>query len=144
MSLTSIRFSHIPFSADVFRLRIKFSAIHVYAHTCICPNKAAQMYFDGISLEHVLGMINFPQIVQTMIIQVIWADLHLPVYTYFAMTRSNNYRTNYSSISATETKIVSPKDNLCRQRVIDMRRYRNKRLILRARPQLKKQYQWPL
>ena len=60
------------------------------------------------------------------------------------MTRSNNYRTNYSSISATETKIVSPKDNFCRQRVIDMRHYRNKLLILRARPQLKKQYQWPL
>ena len=138
MSLTSIRFSHIPFSADVFRMRIKFSVIHVYAHTCICPDKAAQMYFDRISLEHVLGMINFPQIVQTMIIQIIC------VYTYFAMTRSNNYRTNYSSISATETKIVSPKDNFCRQRVIDMRRYRNKLLILRARPQLKKQYQWPL
>ena len=75
MSLTSIRFSHIPFSADVFRLRIKFSAIHVYAHTCICPDKAAQTYFDRISLEHVLGMINFPQIIQNMIIQVIWADL---------------------------------------------------------------------
>ena len=75
MSLTSIRFSHIPFSADVFRLRIKFSAVHVYAHTCIFPDKAAQMYFDRISLEHVLGLINFPQIVQTMIIQVICADL---------------------------------------------------------------------
>ena len=75
MSLTSIRFSHIPFSADVFRLRIKFSAVHVYVHTCICPDKAAQMYFDRISLEHVLGMINFPQIVQTMIIQVICPDL---------------------------------------------------------------------
>ena len=75
MSLTSIRFSHIPFSADVFRMRIKFSVIHVYAHTCICPDKAAQMYFDRISLEHVLGMINFPQIVQTMTIQIICADL---------------------------------------------------------------------
>ena len=63
MSLTSIRFSNIPFSADVFWLRIKFSAIHVYAHTCICPDKAAQVYFDRISLEHVLGMINCPQIV---------------------------------------------------------------------------------
>ena len=49
------------------------------------------------------------------------------------MTRSNNYRTNYSSISVTKTKIVSLKDNFCRQRVIDMRRYRNKLLILRAR-----------
>ena len=75
MSLTTIRFSHIPFSADVFRLRIKFSAVHVCAHTCICPDKAAQMYFGRISLEHVLGMINFPQIVQTMIIQVICAEL---------------------------------------------------------------------
>ena len=75
MSLTSIRFSHIPFSADVFRLRIKFSAIHVYAHTCIYLDKAAQMYFGRISLEYVLGMINLPQIVQTMIIQVICADL---------------------------------------------------------------------
>ena len=60
------------------------------------------------------------------------------------MTRSNNYRTNYSAISATETKFVSPKDNFCRQRVIDIRRYRNKLLILHARPQLKQQYQWPL
>ena len=68
MSLTAILFSHIPFSADVFRLRIKFSAIHVYAHTCICPDKAAQMYFGRISLD-------FPQIVQTVIIQVICADL---------------------------------------------------------------------
>ena len=75
MSLTSIRFSHIPFSADVFRLRIKFSAIHVYAYACICHDKAAQMYFGRVSLEYVLGMINFPQIVQTMIIQVICADL---------------------------------------------------------------------
>ena len=75
MSLTSIRFSHIPFSADVFRLRIKFSAIYVYAHTCICPDKAAQMYFGRISLEYFLRLINFPQIVQTMIIQVICADL---------------------------------------------------------------------
>ena len=33
------------------------------------------MYFGRISLEHVLGMINFPQIVQTMIIQVICAEL---------------------------------------------------------------------
>ena len=55
------------------------------------------------------------------------------------MTRSNNYRTNYSSISATEMKIVSEKDNFCRQRAIDMRRYHNKLLILRARPQLNKQ-----
>ena len=75
MSFTTIRFSHIPFSADVFRLRIKFSAVHVYAHTCIYPDKAAQMYFGRISLEHVLGMINFPQIVQTMIIQVICPQL---------------------------------------------------------------------
>ena len=75
MSLTSIRFLHIPFSADGFRLRIKFSAIHAFAHTCICPDKAAQMYLDRISLEHVLGMINFLQIVQTMIIQVICPDL---------------------------------------------------------------------
>ena len=75
MSLTTIRFSHIPFSADVFRLRIKFSAVLIDAHTCICPDKAAQMYFGRISLEHVLGMIHFPQIVQTMIIQVICAEL---------------------------------------------------------------------
>ena len=75
MSLTSKRFSHIPFSADVFRLCIKFSAIHVYANTCICPDKAAQMCFGRILLEHVLGMINFPQFVQTMIIQIICTDL---------------------------------------------------------------------
>ena len=39
------------------------------------PRKAAQMYFDRIPLEHVLEMINFQHIVQTMIIQVICADL---------------------------------------------------------------------
>ena len=82
MSLTSIRSSHIPLSADVFRLRIKFSAIHVYAHTCICSDKTAQMYFVRISLEYVLGMINFPQIVQTMIIQVICADLSASSRSY--------------------------------------------------------------
>ena len=49
--------------------------MYTRAHTCICLDKAAQMYFDRISLEHVLEMINFPQIVQTMIIQVICADL---------------------------------------------------------------------
>ena len=58
-----------------FQAWCKKNLFHVYAHTCICPDKAAQMYFDRISLEHVLGMINFPQIVQTMIIQVICADL---------------------------------------------------------------------
>ena len=52
--------------------------------------------------------------------------LHLPVSTYIAITWSNNYRTNYSAISATETKIDSPLENFCRQHVIDMRRYRNK------------------
>ena len=47
-----------------------YRGIHVYA-----PDKPAQMSFGRISLEHVLGMINFPQIVQTMIIQSICADL---------------------------------------------------------------------
>ena len=52
-----------------------FRAIHVYRHTCACPDKAAQMYFGRISLKPVLGMIEFPQFVQTMIGQVICADL---------------------------------------------------------------------
>ena len=121
-SLFRRRFGYAP-----FRLLIKFSAIHVYARTCACPEKAARMYFGRISLEHVLGMIDFPQIVQTMIRQVICAELSdLSVSTYIAITRSNNYRTNYSAISATETKIDSPLENFCRQHVIDMRRYRIK------------------
>ena len=47
----------------------------VYARTCACPEKAALMYFGRISLEYVLGMIDFPQIVQTMNRQVICAEL---------------------------------------------------------------------
>ena len=123
-SLFRRRFGYAP-----FRLLIKFSTIHVYARTCACPEKAALMYFGRISLEHVLGMIDFPQIVQTMNRQVICAKLsvlYLPVSMYIAITLSNNYRTNYSAISATETKIDSPLENFCRQHVIDMRRYRNK------------------
>ena len=69
-SLFFRRFGYAP-----FRLLIKFSAVHVYARTCACPEKAALMYFGRISLEHVLGMIDFPQIVQTMIRQVICAEL---------------------------------------------------------------------
>ena len=82
------------------------------------------MYIGRILLEHVLGMIDFPQIVQTMIRQVICAELSAS--SLFYVTGSNNYRTNYSAISATETKIDSQLENFCRQHVIDMRRYRNK------------------
>ena len=32
----------------LFRLRIKFSAIRVYAHVCVCPDKAGQMYFGSM------------------------------------------------------------------------------------------------
>ena len=69
-SLFRRQFGYAP-----FRLLIKFSTIHVYARTCACPEKAALMYFSLISLEHVLGMIDFPQIVQTMNRQVICAEL---------------------------------------------------------------------
>ena len=85
MSLTSIRFSHVPFSADDLDMPIKFSTIHLYARTCACPKKAALMYFGRISLEYVLGMIDFPQIVQTR--QVIYAELSASSHFYV-------YRTN--------------------------------------------------
>ena len=54
MSITSIRYSHIyffrgRFGYAPFRLRITFSAIRVYAHTCACPDKAAQMYFGSMN-----------------------------------------------------------------------------------------------
>ena len=64
----------------MIRLRRRFSG-HidinhvVIKRTCACPEKAAQMYFGRISLEHVLEMIDFLQIVQTMIRQVICAEL---------------------------------------------------------------------
>ena len=103
------------------------------------------MYFGRISLEHVLGMIDFPQIIQTMIRQVIAQNcLHLPVSTYITITRSNNYQTNYSAISATETKIYSPLENFCRQHVIDMRRYRSELTNLMRLSAIKTQYKNPL
>ena len=37
-------YSLIYFSAEV-----KFSAIRIYAHTCACPDKAAQMYFSSMN-----------------------------------------------------------------------------------------------
>ena len=53
MSMTSIRlfiyFFHRRFGYTSFRLRIKFSVIHVYAHTCACTDKAAQMYFGSMN-----------------------------------------------------------------------------------------------
>ena len=54
MSLTSIRlFAYIffrrRFGYTLFRLRIKFSAFRVCAHTCACPDKAAQMYFGSMN-----------------------------------------------------------------------------------------------
>ena len=54
MSMTSVRlFAYIfyrrRFGYTSFRLRIKFSAIRVYAHTCACPDKAAQMYFGSMN-----------------------------------------------------------------------------------------------
>ena len=71
MPLTSIRFSHVPFSADNLDMpRSDWSS-----SACACPEKAALMYFGRISLEYVLGMIDFPQIVQTMNRQVICAEL---------------------------------------------------------------------
>ena len=44
-------------------------------HTCACLGKAAQMYFGHVTPKSVLGMIEFPQIVQSMIGQVMCADL---------------------------------------------------------------------
>ena len=50
MSLTSVfiriyTFFRRRLGYSPFRLRIKSSAIHIYAHTCACFEKAAQMYF---------------------------------------------------------------------------------------------------
>ena len=36
------------------------SAIHVFAHKCACPDKAAQVYFGRVVPKPVLGMIEFP------------------------------------------------------------------------------------
>ena len=56
-------------------LRIKSSAINIYVHTCACPDKAGQMYVGRVSPQPDLGMIELPQIVQTVNRQVICADL---------------------------------------------------------------------
>ena len=69
----SIRLSHIHFFRNIFAHQD--SAIHVYPHTCACPDKAAQMYFGRVSPKPVLGMIKFLQFVKTMIGKVICADL---------------------------------------------------------------------
>ena len=90
----------LPFAYTFFFLQhiraSRDSAIHVYGHTCACPNKAAQMYFGRVSPKTVLGVIEFPQFVQTMIGQVVCADLSVFFHFYgFLIT---------TAISATETK----------------------------------------
>ena len=78
------------------------SVIHVFTHTCACPDKAAHMYFGHVAPKPVLGMTEFPQIVHTMIGQVICKDfLHFPAFTGFAKTQSNNYR-NFSHWKRTD------------------------------------------
>ena len=67
-SLTSIHFSHSHFFPQhfgyaPFRLPIKSSTIHVYAHRWACPDKAAQMLFRTHVVKPALGMIEFQQIV---------------------------------------------------------------------------------
>ena len=57
LSLNFICFSHIHFCRNIFAHQD--SAIHVYTHTCACPDKAAQMYFSHVSPKPVLGMMNF-------------------------------------------------------------------------------------
>ena len=52
--MTSIRllayiFFRRQFGYTSFRLGIKFSTIPVYAYTCACPDKAAQMYFGSMN-----------------------------------------------------------------------------------------------
>ena len=97
VSLTSIRFSHIHFFGSIFAYQD--SAIHVYGHTCAFPDKTAQMYFGRVSPKAVLGMIEFLQIVETVVGQLVCADLSVSSRFYnFAKTRSNNYR-NFSHLA---------------------------------------------
>ena len=94
----------LSLSLYAFRIYIfpqHFCAIHVYAHTCACPYKAAQMYFGRVSPKPVLGMIEFPQFVQTMIEQVICTDLSAFSRFLRVSLRRNLITT---AISATETK----------------------------------------
>ena len=94
MSLTSVRCSHKHFFRNI--LANQDSAIQVYAHTCVCPDKAAQMYCGRVSPKPVLGMTEFPQIVQTMIGEVICVDMSaFSHFTGFTKMQSNNYR-NFS------------------------------------------------
>ena len=68
----SILFSHIHFSATFRASGRRYSCVRAYI---TCPDKAAQMYFGRVWPKPVLEMIEFPQIVQTMMGQVICADL---------------------------------------------------------------------
>ena len=93
--IKSIRFPHKHFFRNIFGHQD--SAIHVYPHTCACPDKAAQMYFGRVSPKPVLGMVEFPQTVQAVIRQVICAD--------FPLLRVSLKRGLITTaISATETK----------------------------------------
>ena len=56
-------------------IRRLFSATFSGIKTALCPVKAGQMNFGRVSPKPVLGMIEFPQFIQTMIRQVICADL---------------------------------------------------------------------
>ena len=49
LGYSHIYFFRIRFGYTLFRLRIKFSDICVYAHTCAFPDKAAQMYFGSMN-----------------------------------------------------------------------------------------------
>ena len=62
---------HIHFFRNIFVHQD--SAFHVYAHICACPDKAVQMYFSRVMPKPVEGIIEFLQIVQTVIRQVICA-----------------------------------------------------------------------
>ena len=86
MSITSIRFSHIyffrrRFGYAPFRLCIKFSAIRVYAHTCACPDKAAQMYF---------GSMNYAARIH------ITSNYHIVIKTVFSFARTTCARQTFS------------------------------------------------
>ena len=73
---------------------------NIFARQCACSDKAAQMYFGRVSPKPVLETIEYPQIVQTMIRQVICADL-----SAFALLRVSPRRNLITTaISATETK----------------------------------------
>ena len=86
MSMTSIRlFAYLFFAQTIWIYLIQtahqYRAIRVYAHTCVCPDKAAQMYFSSMNYT-------------TRI--YITSNYHIVIKTAFSFARTTCARQTFS------------------------------------------------